>query len=118
MTAERSHSALRLGSNAAFTIESNSEERLVIVQELEFRAKPNFDKVASAIRQAVTVEHEIQVYAVVLIKGGTIPKTSSGKIQRRATRTAFHNEQLEVVHTSIQESIFVSEVSILKRDRY
>ncbi len=116
LTAERSHSALRLGSNAAFTIESNSEERLVIVQELEFRAKPNFDKVASAIRQAVTVEHEIQVYAVVLIKGGTIPKTSSGKIQRRATRTAFHNEQLEVVHTSIQESIFVSEVSILKRD--
>ena len=117
LTTERCHSALRLGSNAAFTIESNSEESLVVVQELEFRAKPNLDEVASAIRQAVTVEHEIQVYAVVLIKGGTIPKTSSGKIQRRATCADFDNGQLEIVHSSIQESIFVSEVSILKRDR-
>ncbi|PSB30548.1 non-ribosomal peptide synthetase [Chlorogloea sp. CCALA 695] len=117
LTAERCHSALRLGSNAAFTIASNSEERLVVVQELEFRAKPNLDEVASAIRQAVTVEHEIQVYAVVLIKGGTIPKTSSGKIQRRATRADFDNGQLEIVHSSIQENIVVSEASILKRDR-
>ena len=117
LTTERCHSALRLGNNAAFTIESNSEESLVVVQELEFRAKPNLDEVATAIRQAVTVEHEIQVYAVVLIKGGTIPKTSSGKIQRRATRADFDNGQLEIVHSSIQESIFVSEVSILKRDR-
>lgn len=115
LTAERSHPALRFGSNAAFAIES--EERLVVVQELEFRAKPNLDEVANAIRRAVTAEHEIQVYAVVLIKGGTIPKTSSGKIQRRATRADFYNKQLEIVHSSIKESIFVNEVSSLKRDR-
>ncbi|MEH1955421.1 amino acid adenylation domain-containing protein [Nostoc sp.] len=97
LTAERSHSSLHSGASAAFTAEVNNEERLVIVQELKFRAKPNLEEVISAIRQAVTEEHEVQVYAVVLIKPGSIPKTSSGKIQRRATRTQFQNGELNVV---------------------
>ncbi|MEH2206146.1 MAG: amino acid adenylation domain-containing protein [Nostoc sp.] len=101
LTAERSHSALNSGASAAFTVEVDNEERLVIVQELKFRAKPNLEEVISAIRQAVTEEHEVQVYAVVLIKPGSIPKTSSGKIQRRATRTQFQNGQLNVVVSNI-----------------
>jgi len=101
LTAERSHASLRSGANAAFTVEVNREERLVVVQELEFRAKPNLEEVTSAIRQAITEEHEVQVYGVVLIKPGSIPKTSSGKIQRRATRAQFENNQLNVVVSNI-----------------
>ncbi|WP_193197122.1 non-ribosomal peptide synthetase [Nostoc sp. MG11] len=101
LTAERSHSSLHSGASAAFTVEVNNEERLVIVQELKFRAKPNLEEVISAIRQAVTEEHEVQVYAVVLIKPGSIPKTSSGKIQRRAIRTQFQNGELNVIGSDI-----------------
>ncbi|MBD2726429.1 amino acid adenylation domain-containing protein [Nostoc sp. FACHB-892] len=103
LTAERSHNALRSGSVAAFAVEVEKEERLVVVQELEFRAKPNIDEVTAAIRQAITEEHEVQVYAVVLIKAGTIPKTSSGKIQRRASKAGFLAGTLEVVGSSILE---------------
>ncbi|MHC5857699.1 amino acid adenylation domain-containing protein [Nostoc sp.] len=101
LTAERSHLSLRSGANAAFTVEVNNEERLIVVQELEFRAKPNLAEVVNAIRQAITEEHEVQVYGVVLIKPGSIPKTSSGKIQRRATRTQFENGELNVVESDI-----------------
>ncbi|MCC5601619.1 non-ribosomal peptide synthetase [Nostoc favosum] len=101
LTAERSHSSLRSSANGAFTVEVNNEERLVVVQELEFRAKPNLAEVVNAIRQAIAQEHEVQVYAVVLIKPGSIPKTSSGKIQRRATRTQFENGELNVVGSDI-----------------
>ena len=101
LTVERSHPALRLGSSAAFAVEVGNEERLVVVQELEFRAKPNLQEVTAAIRQAVAQEYEVQVYAVVLIKPGTIPKTSSGKIQRRACRADFLAGNLEVVNSSI-----------------
>ncbi|HYX15544.1 MAG TPA: amino acid adenylation domain-containing protein [Nostoc sp.] len=101
LTAERSHSSLRSGANAAFTVEVNNEQRLFVVQELEFRAKPNLAEVASAIRQSITEEHEVQVYGVVLIKPGSIPKTSSGKIQRRATRAQFENGELNVVESDI-----------------
>ncbi|HYW19656.1 MAG TPA: amino acid adenylation domain-containing protein [Nodularia sp. (in: cyanobacteria)] len=103
LSAERSHKMLRVGSVAAFAVEVEKEERLVVVQELDFRAKPNTEEVTAAIRQAITEEHEIQVYAVVLIKAGTIPKTSSGKIQRRATKAIFLAGTLEVVGSSILE---------------
>jgi amino acid adenylation domain-containing protein len=105
LTTERSHPSLRSGSVAAFAVEVDSEERLVVVQELEFRAKPNLEEVIQAIRQAVTEEHEVQVYAVVLIKPGSIPKTSSGKIQRRATRAQFLAGELQVISSSINESV-------------
>ncbi|MBE9004879.1 amino acid adenylation domain-containing protein [Fortiea sp. LEGE XX443] len=105
LTAECSHKTLRSGSVVAFAVEVEKEERLVVVQELEFRAKPNIDEVTAAIRQAITEEHEVQVYAVVLIKAGTIPKTSSGKIQRRATKAGFLAGTLEVVGSSSLEII-------------
>ncbi|MBW4666566.1 MAG: amino acid adenylation domain-containing protein [Cyanomargarita calcarea GSE-NOS-MK-12-04C] len=101
LTAERSHSSLRSGANAAFTVEVDNEEKLVIVQELEFRAKPNLAEVVNSIRQAVTEEYEVLVYAVVLIKPGSIPKTSSGKIQRRTTRAQFESGELNIVTNNI-----------------
>jgi len=41
-------------------------------------------------------EHDLQAYKVMLVKVGSIPKTSSGKIQRRACRAEFLAERLEV----------------------
>jgi len=104
LTAERSHPALRLGSGAAFSVEVAQEEQLVVVQELEFRQKPNVEEVTSAIRRAIAEEHEVQAYGVVLIKPGSIPKTSSGKIQRRATRAEFLAGELKVIESNILES--------------
>ncbi|MEH1791682.1 amino acid adenylation domain-containing protein [Nostoc sp.] len=116
LTAERSHPSLNSGASAAFTVEVDNEERLVIVQELKFRAKPNLEEVISAIRQAVTEEHEVQVYAVVLIKPGSIPKTSSGKIQRRAARAQFQNGKLNIIVSKILKiSNIVREETRLQR---
>ncbi|MBD2002953.1 MULTISPECIES: non-ribosomal peptide synthetase [Cyanophyceae] len=116
LTAERSHPALRLGSGAAFSVEVKGEEQLVVVQELEFRAKPNVEEVIAAIRQAITEEHQVQVYAVILIKAGSIPKTSSGKIQRRATRAAFLADTLEVAGSSILNSTHLGKEIRLTRE--
>jgi len=101
LTAESSHPSLRAGAGAAFSVDVANEERLVVVQELEFRAQPNLEEVILAIRQAVTREHEIETYGVVVIKPGSIPKTSSGKIQRRATRKEFLGNELKAIATSI-----------------
>ena len=57
LTAERSHPSLRAGASAAFTVLVNNEDKLVVVQELEFRAKPDKTEVANAIRQAISEEH-------------------------------------------------------------
>ncbi|MGB3193277.1 MAG: fatty acyl-AMP ligase [Limnoraphis sp.] len=99
-TVEQSHSALRKNSGAAFGIEVDSEEKLVVVQEVERSALPdlNLEEVIGDIRSSLMAQHELQVYAITLIKSGSIPKTSSGKIMRRTCRNHFLNKTLGVIN--------------------
>jgi len=96
LTVEQSHRALRTGCGAAFSIDVANEERLVIVQEVEPAAEKDLDEAIGNIRQELAAAHEIDVYAIVLINRGSLPKTSSGKIQRRACRAGFMAESLSV----------------------
>jgi acyl-CoA synthetase (AMP-forming)/AMP-acid ligase II len=57
----------------------------------------DIDTVISTIRRAVAEQHGVQVYAVLLLRAGSIPKTSSGKLQRYACRTGFLTQSLEVI---------------------
>lgn len=103
-TAERSHPSLLQGAIAAFSVEVAGEEQLVIVPELQSRKAPdNAEEIISAIRSSIAREYEVQVYGVVLIKPGSIPKTTSGKIQRRAACADFLADNLEVVASSVLE---------------
>jgi len=96
---QQSHKALSLDCGAAFTVEVNNQEKLVIVQEVErtYLRKLAVDEIVSAIRETVALNHGLQVYAILLIKPASIPKTSSGKIQRHACRQGFLKETLAVV---------------------
>ena len=100
-TAEQAHPGLRRGCGAAFSIESETGERVVLVYEIE-KKLPESDMAAvmSCIRRAMAEEYELEVYNVVLVKSGTISRTSSGKIQRHACRADFESGQLTVVGTS------------------
>lgn len=97
LTVERSHPALRSGHGAAFSIDVNGEESLVVVCEVQGKQlrDVNLDEVLSAIRSAVFNEHDLRLHDVVLLKPGGALKTTSGKIQRRAMRTAFLNGELD-----------------------
>ncbi|PYP93108.1 MAG: hypothetical protein DMG65_01930 [Candidatus Angelobacter sp. Gp1-AA117] len=97
LTVERSHAALQPGSGAAFSVEAGSEERLVVVHEAANRAGTDWEKIFASIRQAIAEHHELSPYAIVLVRTGTIPKTSSGKIQRRASKEAFIKGELHVL---------------------
>ena len=100
-TVEQCSPALRSGCGAAFSVEIAGEERLVVVQEVAARRDGvDLSAVVESIRESVTLNHDLQVYAVVLIEPGSIPKTSSGKIRRRACRQAFLEGSLEVVELS------------------
>ncbi len=93
-TVEHANPNIRTGSAAAFTIEREGQEQLVVVAEVERIAKSDWDDVVRAVREHVALEHEITTDAVVLIRAGSIPKTSSGKIQRHACREGFLDNSL------------------------
>lgn len=134
--------ALRVGCCAAFSVERDNEERLVVVAEVDHRYRPTIGpagrsvpagadaqadpaaanssppgsaanqteplkplqrrqeidpaEITKCVRRAVMVQHEVPLEAVVLIRAGTIPKTSSGKIQRQACKIKFLENSYEL----------------------
>jgi acyl-CoA synthetase (AMP-forming)/AMP-acid ligase II len=90
---------MRPDYGACFSIIEDGEERLVVVQEVERSQQKNLDtnEAIAEIRQAISEVHELQVYAIALVKSGNVLKTSSGKIQRRACRNRFMSGELEVI---------------------
>lgn len=91
------HSALRAGCGAAFAIEKDREEQLVLVQEAAIRSDDELDKAIQLIAGNIADVHELSAHAIVLIQAGTIPKTSSGKLQRHACKNDFLNGRLDVL---------------------
>ena len=96
-TVETSSEGLRPAGSAAFSVELEGEERLVIVQEVERRAPTDPSEVFETIRRNVLETFEVDPAAIVLVKPATVAKTSSGKVQRRATRQAFLDGKLAEV---------------------
>lgn len=98
-TVENAHGSLQPSSGAAFSVEAGNEEMLVVVQEVRRTHLRTLqaEEVFEAIRLAVGENHQLQPYAIVLIRTGSIPKTSSGKIQRYKTKEEYVNEELDVI---------------------
>lgn len=111
LTVEHSHAAIRPGCCAAFSIDIGGSEQLVILAEIDPRHQPYREsdgtqpsristkfldpqEVIRAIRAAVAEEHELQIHRIMLLKAGSVLKTSSGKLQRRACRNEFLAERL------------------------
>ena len=91
-TVEQCHPLTRSGGAAAFAVNRWDREHLVVVCEIE-RGRKNrkLDGVIDAIRAAVTSEHDLPPDAIVLVRAHSMPKTSSGKVQRHACKRDFNN---------------------------
>jgi acyl-CoA synthetase (AMP-forming)/AMP-acid ligase II/alkylation response protein AidB-like acyl-CoA dehydrogenase/acyl carrier protein len=101
--------ALPADRGAVFSVDVAGAERLVIIQEVE-RKQQNLDtaEVFEAIREAVAENHELDVYAVLLLKTGSILKTSSGKIQRQACRASFLENTFDPIETWIADKVEIA----------
>lgn len=93
----RVHSSIRQGAVIAFSAEISGEERLVIAMEVKPGLEVEYDDIIKSVRQEVSAAHEIVPYAIVLLALKTIPKTSSGKLQRKQCKTLFEDNDLHPV---------------------
>lgn len=99
-TVQDCHPALRRHCGAAFSVlDQNNEEQLVVVQEVEraYRQQVAIGEITGAIREAITREHDIAPREIVLLRTGTLPQTTSGKIQRNLTKQIFSAGSLEIL---------------------
>jgi acyl-CoA synthetase (AMP-forming)/AMP-acid ligase II len=108
LTVEGAHPAIRPHSAAAFAVEIGREERPVVVAELDrhFVARLRSTKtpfsrtlqdVVGAIRMAVAQQHDLSLHAVQFVRQATIPRTSSGKIQRSRCQQSYLNGTLQTI---------------------
>jgi len=105
LTAERQDAALRPGCSAAFPIDGEEGEAVGIALEVDPRALPadpveqqeRFHTITRAVRQAVSEHHGVTLSVVSLLSLGGMPKTSSGKLRRRACRAALLDGSLSEI---------------------
>lgn len=112
-TVENCDPIFRPNSSAAFIVEKDGEESLVVVAEVHRKywpvSKQNLaenkvshrtpvilEEIWAAARKAVAEVHELRLHELVLIKEQSIPKTSSGKIQRKACKQEYLNNSLSI----------------------
>ena len=93
--AEHGHAHIRSGAVAAFSTGLEGREHIVVVAEVarHHRAPANA-AVVGAVRTSVANTLGVTVDDVVLIRQGMLPKTSSGKLQRRLTRERYEAGEL------------------------
>jgi polyketide synthase 12/myxalamid-type polyketide synthase MxaB len=97
--AAAAHPAVRRGCVAAFAHERDGEEIAGLAVEIDpGRATDGPERVAAAIRAAIAEQHDLAVDPVLLLEPRGLPKTSSGKLQRSATRDAWKEGTLPVLH--------------------
>ena len=96
---EAASSIVRAGSVAAFSVDIDGRERIVVIAELERgRREPGeITGAFDAIRRRLASEHELVVEAIVMVRPNSIPKTSSGKIQRHSCKQQFLDGSLDLV---------------------
>ena len=97
-TVQAAHPAFRANCGAAFAVsDERGEETLVIVQEIERTERNRIDaaEMKGLIRENVTDQHELFARHIVLIRPGTLPKTTSGKIQRSLARKLWLERRFE-----------------------
>jgi len=89
-TVQSCHKGLRPGCAAAFETVRDGQVRVVVAQEVDRGCRDlDVSRVTGDVRQALAERHELQLHELVLLKFGTVPKTSSGKVRRRACRARY-----------------------------
>jgi acyl-CoA synthetase (AMP-forming)/AMP-acid ligase II/acyl carrier protein len=95
-TVESAHPALGLGAGVVVGIEEAGRVQLVAMHEVRRDSWRTIDpgEVFDAIRRAVARDHQLALHGIVLIKPFSLPKTSSGKVQRARCRRALQERNL------------------------
>lgn len=97
LTVEEEVPAVRAGHVVTFSIDTSEGEQVVIAAEVERGARADLGELRVKVRRAVAARHDIHVDDVVFLRHGTMPKTSSGKLQRRTCSDRYQRGALVVM---------------------
>lgn len=96
LSAESSAPGLHPNCAAAFSVDDGATEQLVVVVEVDGRTARAVEPalLRRLVRDAVWDNHRLETAEVLLVRRGSLPKTTSGKVQRRAARGLYEDGTL------------------------
>jgi len=102
----RQHSELSNRFGAVFTVSVEEEEAVIVTHEI----RGNFEEeqlreITSSIKTGILREFGLRVLGVVLIRSGSVRRTTSGKIQRTAMRELFLANALPVIYEELAPQV-------------
>lgn len=117
-TVLRVHESFRPDGSAAFSVELNDSEQVVVMQEIERRALKTLDvaSVLAEIKTCLWQQHRVAQPVIVLLFGGTLPRTSSGKVRRQECRRLYEpylrnlREELQTSDSQLGKRLIVVEL--------
>lgn len=107
-TALLASDAIRPRGVIACPVEHAGRECAVLLVECRNQLKPDdLAPLQATLRRAIADAHEVDLLDIVLLRGGVLPRTSSGKLQRREARRMYlagelASSQLQVTPQSAQ----------------
>lgn len=105
-TATASDPALATSIGAAFSLENDAGNSVVLVQEVprQLTSPGELTRLERAIRHAVGEQEGITLERVVFVKFGSVPRTTSGKVRRQACRVMYESKTLEELDRTSESS--------------
>lgn len=97
-SAEAASPLLRGHCSAAFEQEVDGEIRIAILMEVDLPEKDeDYEEIMAAVRKRVAQDLDLPLYWIGLCARGVVPKTTSGKIQRRLCKSMVAEDDVELL---------------------
>jgi acyl-CoA synthetase (AMP-forming)/AMP-acid ligase II len=96
-TVSTCHEAIGSGLGVAFSVDRDSEEKLIFAQEIGRQNQERAKDILAAIRKAIADGHDLQPHEILLVEKGCVPKTTSGKLCRQPCRERYLRRDLPVI---------------------
>ncbi|WP_052045881.1 type I polyketide synthase [Candidatus Paracaedibacter symbiosus] len=94
---QNSHPLIKSSGCAAFSLDTLGEEKICVVVEIQDKGPETYPEIVQAIRKAVLEELELHINRLILIPPRALPKTTSGKVQRRKTKKMICDGEITIL---------------------
>lgn len=94
--AQKTHQNLRVNCGAAFSVDQNGEEKIILIQEVlrNSMSFPELEELAASVRLNLIQHQRVELHDLVLVKQSTLPLTSSGKVRRMKVKEMYESGQV------------------------
>lgn len=102
-----------------FSVVRDDKEEIVLLQEISANnTAEQCDEISKIIRAAITEQHRLDIYALIFVAENSLPRTASGKLQRKLCKQQYLNHELSIMYQHAKDNSFQKKNTSEQHERY